>query len=133
MTCLPYPHNPVDRPHVTTGASSPPLGILQKDTSRRRAISSGGLIVDAAPISPQIPIHGKYSKNEGNLRGNGCSGRGRPSRANLRIWHSSNGIGEWPMKLWWSDVSSRTLTLTFTLTLTIDNCGRRHCPGVSDN
>ena len=45
-----------------------PLGIHPNDT-RRRVISSGGSIAAAAPISPQIPIHAKYSKNEGNLRG----------------------------------------------------------------
>eukprot|EP00956_Cyclotella_meneghiniana_P002111 scaffold2388_cov57-Cyclotella_meneghiniana.AAC.7 len=37
--------------------------------NRRRTICSGGFIVAAAPISPQIPIHAKYSKNEGNLCG----------------------------------------------------------------
>ena len=30
------------------------------------------------------------------------------------------------------EVVPSTSTLTSTLTSTIDNCGRRHCPGVSD-
>eukprot|EP00956_Cyclotella_meneghiniana_P028305 scaffold65297_cov77-Cyclotella_meneghiniana.AAC.1 len=48
---------------------------------------SGGRsrIAAAAPISPQIPIHAKYSKNEGNLCGKWVQRPRLTPRSKLRL------------------------------------------------
>eukprot|EP00956_Cyclotella_meneghiniana_P006439 scaffold8447_cov66-Cyclotella_meneghiniana.AAC.13 len=66
---LPYPHNIVNSPHLTTGASLPLLAFIQMTLGGGRLALGGLPSRGRAPISPQIPIHAKYSKNEGNLRG----------------------------------------------------------------
>eukprot|EP00956_Cyclotella_meneghiniana_P042286 scaffold248407_cov75-Cyclotella_meneghiniana.AAC.6 len=77
-----------------------PLSIHPNDI-RRRAISSGGSAAATAPISPQISIYTKYSKNEGNLRGKWmCSAAAAdPPELIAASGIQPNGIGEWPMRL----------------------------------
>eukprot|EP00956_Cyclotella_meneghiniana_P042054 scaffold248340_cov40-Cyclotella_meneghiniana.AAC.5 len=103
MTCCTDPHYIVYGKHETVGASSPPIYGYCPNDNRRRTICSGGSIPAAAPISPQIPIQAKYSKNEGKLWGKWVQRPRSTPRSESRLAATAycvNGIRKQPMKLW---------------------------------
>eukprot|EP00956_Cyclotella_meneghiniana_P014909 scaffold22587_cov70-Cyclotella_meneghiniana.AAC.6 len=84
-----YRHNILNTGSPTTGASSA-IHQHHLDECQMRRLALGGLPRPLHPFSPQIPFIFAVFGMNGNLRRNGCSGRGRPPRANCRppsvIW-----------------------------------------------
>eukprot|EP00956_Cyclotella_meneghiniana_P002214 scaffold2492_cov50-Cyclotella_meneghiniana.AAC.5 len=100
------PHNIVNTGLPTTGASSA-IHQYHLDECQMRRLALGCRSRPLHPFSPQIPLIFDVFRRNGNLRRNGCSGRDRPPELIAASGIHPNGIGEWPMKLRWSDVGCR--------------------------
>ena len=94
------PHNIVNTGPLTTGASSA-IHQYHLDECQMRRLALGGLPRPLHPFSPQISFIFAVFCMNGNLRGNGCSGRDRPPRANRPppsvIWMNAKRVDDAPV------------------------------------